>query len=152
MEHDPVRFTIRDLASAMASAARYQGAAPTLHAFHADRLGALARAFGVTDLEASVRSNDAARMIDSVLELINARLSPFDDFVEASQGINALWQIHGKNLRTAADELRSVNIDLLADLLSLTLGVPRSRTVTAADVAENGWDPDHPEPDPLDHL
>jgi hypothetical protein len=147
-------YDIRDLARAMVAARRWQEAAPELRDYHTNRLSALWQAFGLGEPGTDELSGMGTAAMADLLDLTVAELarshSPFTGFLEAPPEVSDLFERHAAAIGLADRGLRHALTLLLVDLIIEVHMVSPGQTVTDDRLRSYGFDPDAPEPDPLD--
>jgi hypothetical protein len=141
-------FGVRALAETMVEARRWSHAAPELRDYHATKRSALAKALGADEIRQ--RRSPLDLLLDSTVKRLARSSSPFDDFLEAPESINATYRRHGPAINEAAAGLRAALMALLTDLVCEAYAIPPDRTVHDKDLCQWGFDARVPEPDPLD--
>jgi hypothetical protein len=149
-------YGVRDLAAAMVADRRWQNATPDLRLYHSAKLAALQHALGVDGpADAAGFSGIGAfalqRLIDVTVAMLAADRSPFAGFLEAPGEVATMYQRHGDTIDSAGRALDTALSALLTDLIIEVYQVPIELTVSDDALREYGFDPDVPEPDPLEY-
>jgi hypothetical protein len=147
---------VADLAEAMVAALRWRNADPAPRNYHAAKLAGLRGALGA-DADADTRSLDRPGgrslhyLLDATVAMLASARSPFAGYLEAPREVVTLYQRHGKAINAAGDTLNDTLIELLKDLIVEIYKIPRTRTVSDETLRQHGFNPEDPEPDPLDY-
>ena len=139
----------------MVAARRWQGAVPELRDYHANRLSALWQAFGLgepgIDELAGLGTAAMAHLLDLTMAELARSRSPFSGFLDAPAEITDLFERHGAAIGLADRGLRHALTNLLVDLIVEVHMISPGQTVTDDRLRSLGFDPDDPEPEPMDY-
>jgi hypothetical protein len=124
---------------------------PDLRDYHGARATALAQAFGMHLAKPPHDDPDLVQLLRTALDDIAALSSPFDGYLEAPRAVGVLHKRHGDAIAMAGHALRERLMELSIDLVATIWHRAADVTVSAAELAANGFDTATPPPDPSDY-